>query len=391
MPRNSIYVVVFVISIISNGASGSTNNTKTVNFNSAENGTDLTQGGGESMDKRKLAPPVSPSPPLKEDNSSKINPDPSLNLTSSISPHQNSPGPHEVDQRSPITVPVSNNSSQSSPIGQGKGNGTLDGSKGNNTTDKTDSESHPMKTPSDSKGEIGTNSRPHTSSERKEACTGALDHCMDSKKLIACLKHGGNGSSAALYLVILNEGEEAITVNITSLPSIILEPSKIQLPKNESRKIKVPVKTGGNQKIVLDAGSGDCTLHLHSNIPPKSTESIINPFPAYATLTTTHLYGAYFLFLLTVMAGGTWIFCKCRRRRQHGDAGVRYQELEMGLPESSLPGDNRKLDNDGMDGWDRVWDEVWEEETSEATHSVAPNGVSTKALARDGWEDDWED
>lgn len=140
-------------------------------------------------------------------------------------------------------------------------------------------------------------------------------------------------------------------------------------------------------EIVLYAGNENCTLRTKS--------SYWNPFqdfPAYATHLTP-IYGAYFLFVTMVIAGGTWACCKFSRGRR-ADTRIPYQQLEMGTQTRSS---SAVVDSNVAVGWDESWDEDWDEEEAASqpsekhTGSVSANGLTSRSPIKDGWDMDWDD
>ncbi|KAL5991313.1 hypothetical protein ACLOJK_012220 [Asimina triloba] len=116
--------------------------------------------------------------------------------------------------------------------------------------------------------------------------------------------------------------------------------------------------------------------------------------PSYATYMTP-VYGAYLFFLTALIIGGTWACCKFGRRSRRDGGGVPYQEIEMGLPESSSA---VGVNSASADGWDQGWDDDWEEEkavsrTQEIRRAgnVSVNGLTSRSGNKEGWDDDWDD
>ncbi|KAJ4977597.1 hypothetical protein NE237_008377 [Protea cynaroides] len=214
------------------------------------------------------------------------------------------------------------------------------------------------------------------------------NRCTDQKKLIACLQHPENGSQE-LFLLVENEGESPLKVNVTVPPTINIALKELEIPKHEAKKISFSFSIE-SAKIVLNAGNGDCVLHLG---PPQSDDNIIQQLFSHASqLSFTPIYGAYILLLTALIVGGVCACCKLgRKRRQQGD-GVPYQELEMAMPET-VSGVNV----DTTDGWDQGWDDDWDEEKAvkpEVGHNaghVSENGITSRSSNRDGWENDWDD
>ncbi|XP_031485836.1 uncharacterized protein LOC116254534 isoform X1 [Nymphaea colorata] len=229
-------------------------------------------------------------------------------------------------------------------------------------------------------GEASTHSGVSEKSH-KEWCNTSIS-CTDNKNLSACLfvtQNEPNQSS----LVVHNDGEDDLHVIITIAGSSFHQVK--QLKQHGKLKVILPGVGSEVPKAILNAGNGECVLQRK-----QSLSNIFQDLPLYASLVTP-TYGAYFLAFAVLTVGGTCLCCKLRRQRQrHG--GVRYQELEMSLPESGIPGTatSRKLESDPADGWDRDWDDGWEDEES-ARPNRPMNGYASRATEKDGWEDNWDD
>lgn len=143
---------------------------------------------------------------------------------------------------------------------------------------------------------------------------------------------------------------------------------------------------GKGAEIVLNAGDGSCRLQLDRRV---SVDNILQQVSLYSKHVTP-IHGAYFLFLVTLLFGGTWACCKLRKKR-HQD-GVVYQELEMGMPESASAANVVTAD-----GWDQDWDDDWDEENavkSPGGHTygnISANGLTSRSSKKDGWENNWDD
>ncbi|KAA8517543.1 hypothetical protein F0562_017827 [Nyssa sinensis] len=163
-----------------------------------------------------------------------------------------------------------------------------------------------------------------------------------------------------------------------------IQKENLHIFSSKIRKINVSLTTGHNTKIVLNAGNGDCVLQTG---PLVYGGNILKQLPSYYKLVTP-IYGAYFLFLIALIVGGTWACCKFRKRKRHN--GIPYQELEMGLPEAASA-----VNVDTAEGWDQGWDDDWDEEKAVKSPggrhvgSVSANGLTSRTSNRDGWENDW--
>nr|XP_043637004.1 dentin sialophosphoprotein-like isoform X2 [Erigeron canadensis] len=106
----------------------------------------------------------------------------------------------------------------------------------------------------------------------------------------------------------------------------------------------------------------------------------------------TPIYGAYIAFLVALVVGASWALCSFRKRRT--DNGVPYQELEMGLPESS-----NAVNLETAEGWDQDWDDDdWDEDNAIRSpggnlhsKSISSNGLTSRATKKDDWDANWDD
>ncbi|XP_068668355.1 uncharacterized protein [Aristolochia californica] len=210
-------------------------------------------------------------------------------------------------------------------------------------------------------------------------CDSLENSCTVQSRLMACLRPG-NGPSK-LCLLVKNEGDTDLSVNIRVPPSVKISQKVLQLPKHRLRQVNISLTTQDSVKIVLDAGHGECILH--SSLP-EPTWNFFQNIPSYATRLTP-IYGAYILFLTVLIVGGVWTCYKFGRRSSRADGGVPYQELEMGLPQSSSA-----FEVGTVDGWDQGWDNDWEDKPSTGTSEIRPvvsvsaNGLTARTANREG-------
>lgn len=211
-------------------------------------------------------------------------------------------------------------------------------------------------------------------------CDGLLEKCTDpKKKMIACIQSFENGSKA---LIVQNEGENTLKVNLTVSDSVKDALEVLVIPKHQTRSMNI--LSTGSSKLVLNAGNKDCVFENH-----LISEGNFFQWLPHSELVTP-IYGVYFLFLTALVVGAMWTCCKFRKRRHQG--GVPYQELEMGLPESS-PAVNVET----AAGWDEGWDDDWDEDKAVKSPggryvgSISSNGLTTRSSNREGWENDWDD
>lgn len=233
-------------------------------------------------------------------------------------------------------------------------------------------------------------------SAQKEICD--KDHSCQDKNMHACLRAAGN-EMQELSLLIQNNGDNVLHVNIKASASLKVDPLEITLEKQERKTVKVSFVDHNMEnmdlpKIVINAGNGDCTLDV-PNQPLRSPDkrSFFNGFSYSAMITP--IFGVYLLIFTVLAIGGTWMCCKFRGRRRHGDS-IRYQELEMSLPETNLPvsvGGKPEVDTDG---WDEVWDDNWEDaeaarSSSRTIQSLSSQGLAVRRSNKDGWDNAWDD
>lgn len=249
----------------------------------------------------------------------------------------------------------------SSPIGKQKGN-----EKNYQGTEKNDDKTH-------------------TEAKTVGNCDG-LSKCTDQNKMIACVRSYGKGFKEVVLLV-QNEGGTTLKVNLTVPTSAENGFKDKKIREHHTEMIKVPLIIVERTKLILNAGHGECVLHIGL---PVSKRTFKIQFPSYSKVATP-IYGACFLFLTLVIAGGSWACCKFRKGKRQLD-GVPYQELEMGLPEAGSA-----VDVETAQGWDEGWDDDWDGDNavkSPGGHhvgSISGNGLTSRAVNRDGWEKDWDD
>lgn len=141
------------------------------------------------------------------------------------------------------------------------------------------------------------------------------------------------------------------------------------------------VGDAGIDEITLNAGNGQCMLHLGV---PASQGNFFRSIPSYSKFVTP-IYGAYLMLVITLIAGGVFACC-CWFRKRKGQRDTLYQELEMSMPESAVAAET-------AEGWDEVWDDEWDEENavrSPGGHRISANGLTSRNAKKDDWED-WDD
>lgn len=221
--------------------------------------------------------------------------------------------------------------------------------------------------------------------ERCEISSSRL--CRDLKNMTACLPGSGPQGS---FLIVQNDEENSLTVNYTILPQNTTF-GVIELQKHQAKKINTNV--GGGQSVVLNAGNGDCVIHMGSPAPEDDISYHIPSDPTYVKRATyvKPMHGAYLLVLIVLISGGACACFKLRKRERHLD-GVPYQELEMGQPESL----SAVKAETGV-GWDQDWDDDWDEEKAVKSpgrkhfSNGQPNGHASRPSNDDGWGNDWDE
>lgn len=210
--------------------------------------------------------------------------------------------------------------------------------------------------------------------------------------LVACLLQP-KIESTELFLIVQNTGEVDLNVNITSPGKIKIDSSSLNLPKESNKKIKLVADASMDMKFILNAGKGDCVLQTKT---PSSDWLSLQQIPAYAAQVRP-MHGAYFLFAAILIAGGTWAFCKFGKKEKRVDAGIPYQQLEMGTQtrSASVPAHVT-----AADGWDQSWDDDWDDEEAvvrssakQHAENASSNGLSSRSANpnQNGWEIDWDD
>lgn len=329
---------------------------------------------------------------LKDQNSTVVNDGSSKAESEQPKDPQGRNGPTNIDSKEPNTTVVNGGSSKADKENpkdpQPQGGNHLpkldpDGSKNDkNVTVETPPPVEKKENEEKKKIDETINSEVNTN----ESCQKATKMCRIGQTLLACIQTPQNGSTE-LLLVVQNEGEKGVKVNINIQPPLDGSPQPpIEIPKHQVEKVDISSILGKGAEIVLNAGDASCRLQLDRHV---SVENILQQVSLYSKRMTP-IYGAYFLFLVALLFGGTWACCKLRKKR-HQD-GVAYQELEMGMPESASAANVV-----AVDGWDQDWDDDWDEENavkSPGGHTygnISANGLTSRSSKKDGWENDWDD
>ncbi|XP_054780833.1 uncharacterized protein LOC129288340 [Prosopis cineraria] len=209
-------------------------------------------------------------------------------------------------------------------------------------------------------------------------CDRSSAKCRDQGDIVACISEI---ESKYVVIIVQNGGDSTVKVKLLMESSI----ADIEVSEHRNKKINVSVTSSEITKLTLNAGKGECVLHLGTPVPE---EGIFFRLPSYEKVLTP-INGAYFLIVAVLIFGGTWACCKFRKK-QHD--GVPYQELEMALPES-VSATNVEI----AEGWDQDWDDNWDEDVAVKSPgrphagSISANGLTARSSNKDGWENNWDD
>ncbi|KAI4302457.1 hypothetical protein MLD38_038199 [Melastoma candidum] len=225
------------------------------------------------------------------------------------------------------------------------------------------------------------------SSSVSDKCS-KVESCRDGNKLSACLAHPGEGSKDT-FLILKNSGEDSLTIKVVYAPENASS-KEVILEKQQTKEYNVTAQIVGSSLVVLNAGSGECVVHISLPDPGHPFEW---QFPYAATVNPVH--GVYFLFGTAAIVGGIWACCRFRKSERRVD-WIPYQELEMGQTEVVSANDG-----EATEGWDEDWDDNWDEirevkpPGQKATGNGSANGMASKSAAafsdRKGWENNWKD
>ncbi|KAJ1384219.1 hypothetical protein SESBI_42722 [Sesbania bispinosa] len=150
-------------------------------------------------------------------------------------------------------------------------------------------------------------------------------------------------------------------------------------------QINITRPSSESTQLTLNAGKGDCVLHMVTHVPKGS---FFLRLPSYDKILTP-VNGAYFLIFNVLVFGGIWACCVFRKKR-HDE--VPYQELEMALPESVSA-----TNVESAEGWDQGWDDDWDDDVAVKSPavrhagSISANGLTARSSNKDGWENNWDD
>ncbi|XP_059668142.1 uncharacterized protein LOC132313409 [Cornus florida] len=289
---------------------------------------------------------------------------------------------------SAVDADMSGQSPNSSPKINPKGSNNGNNSS-NDDNNSTSSANPPTKKKIDEgqidKGKEKIDEKTNSQLDTDGGCESSPKKCRIEKTIVACIQ-GFEGGSKDIVLVVHNEGESTLEVNITIPTPMENSLGKHIILKSHTERINISLAIGQSTNIVLHAGNAECVIDMG---PSVAEGNFFQRLPSYYKQVTP-IYGAYFLFLIALIVGGTWACCKFGKRRRQ--AGVPYQELEMGLPESASA-----VHVDSVEGWDQGWDDDWDEERAVKSPggrhvgNISANGLTSRSSNRDGWENDWDD
>ncbi|KAJ6827988.1 uncharacterized protein M6B38_364460 [Iris pallida] len=226
--------------------------------------------------------------------------------------------------------------------------------------------------------------------EAENCDASSLETCHGGQDFVACLRHPKTDPKG-LVLLVQNKRENNLSVFVEVSASFKVDSRSVNLTKHGAEKMIVPGDATNNLKIVLNSGKEHCVLEVTSSVPGW------NPLQQYtAQLTPTN--GAYFVFASLTVAAGVWACCKFARKGRRVDAGVPYQQLEMGA--QTQQSSSAVVEASMADGWDQGWDDDWDEEegtmrpsnTSHSNGNVSSNGLTSRpANKKNDWDVDWDD
>ncbi|KAL6620423.1 hypothetical protein ACP70R_035562 [Stipagrostis hirtigluma subsp. patula] len=245
-----------------------------------------------------------------------------------------------------------------------------------------------------SEEDTGTQGKEETAGKMKEIMEkcDASHKCSFGGQFSACLQVSQNASIGS-FVVVLNQGQDDITVNVKATPTIGIDMKPQHLGKGVFRQVDITHITPDGGEIILNDGNGDCVLHIGRSV--SDWQQQFQQFTAYATRLNP-IYGASFFVFTVVLVGAVCACCKFARRR--GNDGVPYQQLEMGAQAPNSSGVDNTTST--ADGWEDGWDDDWDDEEAPAkpsdknpATSVSSNGLSLRSQTngKDGWDVDWDD
>lgn len=223
---------------------------------------------------------------------------------------------------------------------------------------------------------------------QEDVCKGLAINCS-VHDLVGCLRYPGTDPKESSILV-QNTGTSNLTVQIVAPSSIKTSTNRLVLNKQQNKELNFSTNAMESLPIILITEHGNCTLRTTASF---GLDWNIENFPTYAT-NAAHIYGVYILIFTIVIVGGTWACCKFIRKRRRTDAGVPYQQLEMGTQTQIS---SAEMHGSTADGWEQGWDDDWDDEEAVVRSSdkhppgiASSNGLTSRSTNKDGWED-WDD
>ncbi|WVZ98943.1 hypothetical protein U9M48_044313 [Paspalum notatum var. saurae] len=223
----------------------------------------------------------------------------------------------------------------------------------------------------------------------------ALDKCHVNE-FSACLQVSSD-ASVGPFIIVKNEGQNAIDINIKDPSNIYIDKKPLHLPKDAFEQMNLTHISPDVENITLNDGKGDCLIHVRQSVKRQSVSNWQQQLQQIATaMRLNPIYGASFFVFTVVLVGIVCACCKFAKRR--GNDGVPYQQLEMGAQAPNSSGVDNTTST--TDGWEDGWDDDWDDEEAPArpsdkkpTSSVPANGLSLRSQtnSKDGWDVDWDD
>lgn len=215
-----------------------------------------------------------------------------------------------------------------------------------------------------------------------DTCEG-LHTCRDDGDMVACISKMDSKNFAVL---LQNRGGGTIKVKLRSdLESNL---GDIVVDKNKTEKVTIKQIKSESTELTLDAGKGDCVLHV-TVVTPVPEASFFLRLPSFDKILTP-VNGAYFLIFTVIVFAVTWACCCIFKKKPRDE--IPYQELEMALPESASA-----TVVESAEGWDQGWDDDWDDNVAVKSPvvrhagSISANGLTSRSSNKDGWEDNWDD
>ncbi|XP_034221753.1 protein TonB isoform X2 [Prunus dulcis] len=279
----------------------------------------------------------------KDPNKEKKDPNPTPDTESKKDPN---PVPATTPKQDPNSKQLKDEpNSASAPPEGGKVKNKEDSPEGGKVKNKKDSPEGGKVKSKEIEKEKNDNVNNSQNADR-ESCDGIIKRCQIKDVVVACIKSFDSGSKEVVILV-QNIGDSTLKAKVSA------ENTKMDLKiaKHKNEKVTISLDIDRSTKITLNTANGELLIF-----------------------------------------GGTWAFCKARKRKQRTGGGVPYQELEMGLPESVSA-----TAVETAEGWDQGWDDDWDGDNavkSPGAHlvgSISANGLTSRSANKDGWENDWDD